>query len=99
MVIQGALFMSENNVLKKVVSKIVKEYIKDNPPEGELKYASIVSGSNGKYSIRILDEYKQPDINYPVIPSVKDSSTYYPGDTVVVGILYGQTYCILKKVI
>lgn len=91
--------MSENNILRKVVSKIIKEYMNDNQPEGQLKYASIVSGGGGKYSIRILDEYKQSDLKFPVIPNVKDSSTYYPGDTVVVGILYGHTYCILRKVI
>ena len=91
--------MSENNIFKKVVNKIVKEYMNDNPPEGQLKYASIVSGSGGRYSIQILDEYRQPDLKYPVIPNVKDTSIYYLGDIVVVGILYGQTYCILRKVI
>lgn len=91
--------MSENNIFKKAVSKIIKEYINDHPSEGQLKYANIVSVGGGKYSIQILDEYRQPDTNYPVIPNIKDSSTYYPGDTVIVGILYGQTYCVLRKVI
>jgi len=90
--------MSDNNTLKRIVNKIVKEFFKENPPEGQLKYARIVSGSGNKYSIQILDEYRQPDINYPVIPNVKDSSTYYVNDVVIVGILYGQSYCILKKV-
>jgi len=90
--------MSDNNTLKRIVNKIVKEFFKDNPPKEELKYASIVSGGGGKYSIKVLDEYKQPDKNYPVVPNVRDSSVYNVGDVVIVGILYGQSYCILKKV-
>ncbi len=87
-----------DNTFKRAVTKIVREFLQDNPPEGQFKYASIVSGGSGKYSIQILDEYKQPDMNYPVIPNVKEPSTYYPGDVVIVGILYGQAYSIIKRV-
>ncbi|GEM_PF-1698082 len=93
--------MSENK-LKNIIIKSIKEYLKDNSPEGQIKFASIVSkkasGSTYLYSLKILDQSKEPDINYPVVPNIPDEIMYNVGDIVIVGILYGQVYRILKKV-
>lgn len=94
--------MSDNNKFKKIINKAIKEYLQDNPAEDQLKFASIISakisGSDYTYSLKILDQNKEPDSNFPVIPNVKDISAYNIGDIVIIGILYRQVYSILKKV-
>lgn len=95
--------MSDENKLKKVIRKIIKEYISDNPPEDQLKFGSISSsktyGDGYLYSVKILDQNNELDSNFPIIPDVKDKNIYNNGDIVVIGILYGgQIFQIFKKV-
>lgn len=43
-----------------------------------------------EYNLKILDENKEIDVNFPEVPGIKAREKYESGNTVVVVLLYGQ---------
>lgn len=78
---------------------IQQDYAHIAQPNGV--YARVTRVSGNEYNLKILDESKGVNTNFPEIPRVRSESDFEVGDTVAVMLLYGKLshVYILGKVI